>query len=524
MTIPRVSWGTAGILAGLVGLVVSHAATMLLTPLRSSPFVAVTDLVIRYTPGPVADWVIDVVGALDKPILILIVTLVMLTFMLAAGRLAEGSWWAPIVVFLAMGAVGAWAVLVRSDDRPVDLVPVVAGTVTWIVVLSLLTEPLHREALVERERGLPFGDDPVLDRATRRTVLVRTGLVGVAAAAVGVTGEVLGRGRRHVERSRRLLNLPITDPAPPAGVRLAGEGLSRWQTRTRDFYQIDTTVLGPPAIEPTDWRLRIHGMVDREMVLTFQDLLDRRITEGWITLNCVSNPVGGPLIGNAWWSGVRVATLLEEVGVHPDADAVLQRSHDDWTCGTPLSALTDDRNAMIAVGMNGEPLPLEHGFPARMIVPGLYGYVSACKWLVDIEVTRFADIEAFWVGKGWSEEAPVKMSSRIDVPGDGEDVPVGPIRVGGVAWAQHTGIAAVEYALDGGPWRPAEIGGVAHFRDGNPNDDTWVQWAATIEVDEGDHELRVRATDKDGLVQTGAETDVRPDGATGWHAVAFSAE
>jgi hypothetical protein len=225
----------------------------------------------------------------------------------------------------------------------------------------------------------------------------------------------------------------------------------------------------------------------------------------------VSNEVGGDLIGNAWFSGVRVADLLREAGVHDDADAVLQTSDDGWTCGTPLTALTDDRNAMLAVAMNGTPLPLEHGFPARTVVPGLYGYVSACKWVVDYEVTNFADISAYWTDRGWSEKGPIKLASRIDVPRSGADVPSGAVTFGGVAWAQHTGIEGVEFSVDGEDWTDAEIAAVTS------TDDTWVQWKGVAEVTEGDHTVRVRAIDKDGQVQTGVEQDVLPDGATGWH-------
>ena len=227
--------------------------------------------------------------------------------------------------------------------------------------------------------------------------------------------------------------------------------MSSWATPADDFYLIHTA-LAIPAIAPEEWRLRIHGMVDRELVLRFQDLIDRRLTEAWITLNCVSNPVGGDLIGNAWWSGVRLADLLAEAGVRPDADAVLQTSEDGWTCGTPLAALTDDRDAMLAVAMNGRPLPVEHGFPVRTIVPGLYGFVSATKWVVDLEVTRFDRFEAYWTGKGWAEQAPVRLASRIDVPRSGAGVPAGEVRVGGVAWAQHVGIEGVEVSVDGGAW------------------------------------------------------------------------
>jgi DMSO/TMAO reductase YedYZ molybdopterin-dependent catalytic subunit len=336
------------------------------------------------------------------------------------------------------------------------------------------------------------------------------------AAALGLVGRRVGSARRHVAESRRLLRLSgVTPPRLPAGVRAGLAGISPWMTPLTDFYRIHTAIV-VPAIEPTQWRLRLHGLVDREIELTYQQLLDRQLTEDWITLNCVSNEVGGPLIGNAWWSGVRLADLLAQAGVQDGADAVLQTSEDGWTCGTPLSVLTDDRSAMLAVAMNGEALPIEHGFPVRTIVPGLYGYVSACKWVVDLEVTRFDRIEAYWTQRGWSERGPVKLSSRIDVPVSGAEVPPGRTRVGGVAWAQHTGIEAVELSLDGGAWRPAELART-------PSEDTWVQWTGTVDLAEGDHRLRVRATDREGLVQTGVVRDVLPDGSTGWHTIDVAA-
>jgi DMSO/TMAO reductase YedYZ molybdopterin-dependent catalytic subunit len=278
-------------------------------------------------------------------------------------------------------------------------------------------------------------------------------------------------------------------------------GITPWQTGNNDFYLIHTAIV-TPTIEPREWSLRIHGMVDREVVVTYEDLLDRRRTETWITLSCVSNRVGGDLVGNAWWGGVRLADLLAEAGVHPDADAVLQTSEDGWNCGTPLAALTDDREAMLALAMNGRPLPIDHGFPVRTIVPGLYGYVSACKWVVDMEVTRFDRIQAYWTGKGWSEQGPVKIASRIDVPSSGDEVPAGEVVVAGVAWFQHTGIKGVEVSLDGGEWQAAEVAP-------GPSDDTWVQWAITTGVEPGDHLVRVRAIGNNGEVQTGVERDLR---------------
>jgi DMSO/TMAO reductase YedYZ molybdopterin-dependent catalytic subunit len=285
-------------------------------------------------------------------------------------------------------------------------------------------------------------------------------------------------------------------------------------TPVADFYRIDTAIV-PPAVDPDSWRLRLHGMVDHPLELTFEDLLARGVSQGWLTLNCVSNTVGGDLIGNAWWSGVPVAPLLAEAGVHPDADGVLQRSADGWTCLTPLEALTDGRAALLAVAQNGEPLRVEHGFPVRMLVPGLYGYVSATKWLVDLEVTRFDRAQGYWTDKGWSARGPVKLASRVDVPRAGSTVAAGEVVVAGTAWQQHTGIRAVQLSVDGGAWRPADLGTV-------PDADTWVQWRATVTLRPGEHRVRVRAVSATGEVQTGVRTEPAPNGATGWHSVTFS--
>ncbi|MEO5651458.1 MAG: molybdopterin-dependent oxidoreductase [Marmoricola sp.] len=338
-----------------------------------------------------------------------------------------------------------------------------------------------------------------------------------AGKAVGLSGSVdaAGSGRRQVEQARRLLRLPVKRGELPAGVNL-GEGIETWRTPNSRFYVIHTA-LAPPSISPADWELRIQGMVDREITLSYQDLIDRELTEAWLTLCCVSNEVGGDLIGNAYWSGVPVREVLAMAGVKAKANAVLQTSRDGWNCGTPLEALTDDRNALLAVAMNGQPLPVQHGFPVRMVVPGLYGYVSATKWIVDLEVTTFDKIDAFWTQRGWSEKGPVKTQSRVDVPRNGDTVASGKVRVGGSAWAQHTGIEKVEYMLDGGPWVEADLGRV-------PDADTWVQWAGTVDVGPGDHRVTVRATDLTGYTQTAVRTDVIPDGATGWHSHPFRAE
>jgi DMSO/TMAO reductase YedYZ molybdopterin-dependent catalytic subunit len=489
--------------------------------IRDAPLVAVAEGVIRLTPGAIVERAISLLGHHDKTVLRLIILVLLVALFAWAGRLARRTWWAPAIVFGVLAVIGGVAVRSQRGASTADLLPVAVGLATWLVCLSLLTEPLRRHDLheaaeaTEAAGGAPAGPGPDPDH-TRRQFLLRGGVMVVGAAALTVVGRVVGRGRRHVEETRRLLRLPgVTAPKVPRGARIGLPGVSPWMTPAESFYRIDTTIV-PPTIDPSDWMLRIHGMVDREVVLTYAQLIERQVTESWVTLNCVSNDVGGDLIGNAWWSGVRIDALLAEAGVHPGADAVLQTSDDGWTCGTPLQALTDGRDAILAIAMNGEPLPIEHGFPVRTVVPGLFGYVSACKWVVEMKVTRFADIEAYWTKRGWSEQGPVKMSSRIDVPHSGGTIPASGGRVGGVAWAQHTGISGVEVSVDDGPWQPAELGRV-------PSSDTWVQWAATLDVEPGDHSLAVRAIDRTGRIQTGEEQDVVPDGATGWHRVDFNA-
>jgi DMSO/TMAO reductase YedYZ molybdopterin-dependent catalytic subunit len=520
----------AGLAAGAAGLATSYFVAMAMT-LRESPVAAVAEQLIRITPGWLAEYLIGLVGQLDKPLLWLGLFVTLALVFAWAGRLARRTWWAPPLVYAVLAAVGAVAVQQQRGATTIDAIPVAVGFVTWLVTLSLLTEPLRRADLAAEHTSTPVpsgaeetvelvagGGETELSSSdhTRRAFVIRAGIVAVGAAALGATGRVVGRGRRHVEETRRLLRLPqVSEPLVPHGARAGVKDVTPWMTSNGSFYRIDTSLV-VPAIEPNDWALRIHGLVDRELVLTYSDLLDRKFTEAWVTLNCVSNPVGGDLIGNAWWSGVRLAELLAEAGPQVGADAVLQTSDDGWTCGTPLAALTDDRNAMLAVAMNGTPLPIEHGFPVRTLVPGLYGYVSACKWVVDMEVTRFDEISAYWTERGWGEKGPVKMSSRVDVPRSGAEVDAGEVTFGGVAWAQHTGIQGVEFSVDDGEWVTAEIASV-------PTDDTWVQWKGTTDVEEGDHTVRVRAIDKVGTVQTGVEHDVLPDGATGWHSSDFSA-
>jgi DMSO/TMAO reductase YedYZ molybdopterin-dependent catalytic subunit len=497
---PRNRLALAGAVTGLAGVAASQVVTGLLNG-RATPVQVVAEVVIAKTPGPVAESLIHIVGRNDKPILVAGVTVAIILLGALAGVLTARRTLYGHLVFWAMAAVSLAAAMSRPDFTPLSLLPLGVGVIVWTVLLDWLTGAAKPRPTLE---------------ASRRRFLLSTGGVAVGAVAVAVGGRLVGRTRRAVEASRALLRLPVTTGAVPAGADAgAPTGLAPWRVPNGSFYRIDTALV-VPAVDPDAWRLRIHGLVDKEIEISYADLLKRQLTEDWVTICCVSNPVGGDLIGNAWWSGVRIADLLQEAGVQAGADAVKQTSKDGWTCGTPIEALTDDRNAMLAIAMNGKPLPVDHGFPVRMIVPGLYGFVSATKWVVDLEVTRFQDFSAYWTDRGWSSKGPVKTESRVEVPRDGDHVGSGAVRVGGHAWAQHTGVEKVEFRLDGDAWREAELGRV-------PGNDTWVQWTGSVDVAQGSHTLAVRATDRSGYTQTAARADVVPDGATGWHSVSFSA-
>jgi hypothetical protein len=285
-------------------------------------------------------------------------------------------------------------------------------------------------------------------------------------------------------------------------------GISPFITPNGQFYRVDTALL-VPQVDPSNWTLRIHGMVAREITITFDQLLRRPLIEDYLTLCCVSNPVAGPYIGTAKWLGASLAALLRAARPQRGADQLLATSVDGFTSGTPLQVILDGRDALVAVAMNGAALPTAHGFPARLVVPGLYGYVSACKWVVDLEVTTFAAAQGYWVPRGWSAMGPIKTESRIDVPTNGASVKAGKVSVAGVAWAQHKGIEAVEARADHGPWQEATLATV-------PGIDTWRQWVWEWEATSGTHLIEARATDKTGYTQTSAIADVAPNGATGY--------
>jgi DMSO/TMAO reductase YedYZ molybdopterin-dependent catalytic subunit len=347
---------------------------------------------------------------------------------------------------------------------------------------------------------------PVPREFDRRRFLLAAGLVAAGAIVAEGGAEAVKRARGGaLARSRSSIRLPAAaDPAAPLP---AGVGAG-FVTADKDFYRVDTA-LSVPRIDVGTWSLRIHGMVGKAAELSFADLLDRPLIERVITLNCVSNEVGGPYIGTAKWLGVPLAPLLRELDVDGGADQIVARSVDGMTIGTPVA---DSRDAILCVGMNGEPLPLEHGFPVRMLTPGLYGYAGACKWLTDLELTTFADFDAYWVKRGWGRRGVVKTASRIDRPQPFAQLAAGSVTVAGVAWAQQRGIKTVEVRADDGPWERAELLPA-------PSANTWVQWRYAWKAARGPHTLAVRATDSTGAVQSSQRVTPFPDGATGWHSI-----
>ncbi|MBC7441711.1 MAG: molybdopterin-dependent oxidoreductase, partial [Ramlibacter sp.] len=407
------------------------------------------------------------------------------------------------VIVAAAGTLAVAAVLTRANGAPFDAMPSVVAMVVAAVVLTLLIAALRGTAA-----GAPASDPD------RRRFLAYAGVSAGLGLLAAFGGQVISAGVRATDAARARFTLPqpaVAASPVPAGASLDIAGLSPLITPNADFYRIDTA-LQVPRIDPGAWTLKITGMVENEVTLSFAELLALPLEESTTTLTCVSNSVGGNLIGNATWLGYPIRALLAQAQPRAGADMVLSRSADGWTASTPLEVLTDDRNAILAVGMNGEPLPLEHGYPVRMVVPGLYGYVSATKWVVELNVTRFDRATAYWTSRGWTDRGPVKLSSRIDVPRQNVEVTAGPVTVAGVAWSQHVGIQAVDVRVDDGGWNAATLADAISA-------DTWRQWTWVWPATAGRHTLTVRATDAAGDVQTSTVRDVVPDGATGLHSI-----
>ena len=493
-----------GLLATGAGLAVAELMVGLFDG-TSSPVGPGGQGFIDWVPPSLKEWAIEAFGTNDKVVLVVGALVVLLGIGIGVGVLAmRGARSAAVALTCVTGVIGAWAVLTRPEPTLVKLLPTLVGTGVSIgVLLYLAPRPVAGATTADPQQ--PVAQPMGVDR--RRFVGGAIGIGSVAVFAGGI-GRLLQQ-RFEVNSERSSLSLPSVDApvtALPADAQLPLDGLNPFVTPNADFYRIDTALV-VPQLSKDSWRLKIGGMVDNPMELTFDDLLARPQVERYITLSCVSNPIGGDLVGNALWQGVLLRDILEEAGVQPEATQIVSRSIDDWTAGTPTEIVMDGRDAMLAIAMNGEPLPARHGYPVRMVVPGLYGYVSATKWVTQIELTRWEDYDAYWIPRGWSKEGPVKTMSRVDT--DRRGATPNDVIVGGVAWAVHRGISRVEVRYDGGEWFEADLGGV-------PSDDTWKQWMVTLELEPGRHMIESRAYDGDGVPQTEETAPVAPNGAQGY--------
>jgi DMSO/TMAO reductase YedYZ molybdopterin-dependent catalytic subunit len=555
-----------------VALGVGQLAAAIVQP-EASPVAAVGGAAIDRTPPAVKNFAISAFGSHDKTVLVLGILVVLAVFCVAIGIAAMRRLYDGYIGLTLFAVIGLAAVLTRPDAKPWDVLPTVIGALAGAFALRLLVRaaggsralapggtpraapprlrsarqqpdflapdlPVPADPALEDEprhdggpgarpqpaqpRPVPsFRSGPPSDEPRRTWEPGRRGFLTASTVAVAAGGLAALAGRGLTERSsvsvaRSHIRFPrAADPVPPlpAGVNLDIKGLSSFVTPNSAFYRVDTALI-LPQVAPQTWQLRIHGMVEREITLSYHELLKRPLIEDWITLCCVSNPVAGPYIGNAKWLGASLASLLRAARPQAGADQLLCTSTDGFTSGTPLATVLDGRDALLAVAMNGAPLPVAHGFPVRMVTPGLYGYVSATKWVTDIKVTTFRGNYAYWAQRGWSQQAPIKTESRIDVPGGGS-VPAGPRQVAGVAWAQHKGIDAVHVRVDRGPWHQARLATV-------PGIDTWRQWAWDWDATRGNHLIEARATDATGYTQTALQEPPEPNGASGYPSVSVT--
>jgi DMSO/TMAO reductase YedYZ molybdopterin-dependent catalytic subunit len=528
----------AGLLAGAVAVGVGQLVAGVVAP-ASSPVVAVGEASIDSTPPPVKNFAINSFGSNDKTVLVAGILVVLALFAALIGKWAARRLRNGMLGLAAFTVIGVAAALTRPTAAPswaaATLVGGAAAALTlWRLVLRI-PEPVSQPGTAlpgpppgttlpgRPPPGTPatpqrrYQPGPPARPATpstpapqRRSFLVASGVAAGTATVAYLGGRLLGESAT-VTQAQKSLRVPApTHPAPPlpVGSDLRIPGLSSFITPNSSFYRVDTAIV-LPEIAPTTWQLRIHGMVAREITLTFDDLIRRPLTAEYITLTCVSNPVAGPYVGNALWLGASLASLLRQAGVRAGANQLLCTSQDGFTSGTPLQTVMDGRDAMLALAMNGTALPVEHGFPVRMVVPGLYGYVSACKWITDIEVTTYQSNVAYWAQRGWDAQAPIKTESRIDVPTGNNPLKPGRTPVAGVAWAQHKGIDAVEVRVDKGPWEQAKLAAV-------PDIDCWRQWVWDWDATPGVHVIEARATDATGYTQTALQAPPEPNGASGY--------
>ena len=523
-----VAWrgALAGLLSGGAALGVGQLIAGF-TGASSSPVVQVGQLQIDFTPPWLKNFAIREFGSHDKMVLVTGILVVLGLFAALIGMLATRRRVYGAIGLAVFGAVGIGAAASRPTATFSSVLPVLFAVAAAAVVLWVLIPRAVTAGSAPQVAGSgPGSAADIAGGPDRRDFLTASAVTAGAAVAGGLAGRAL-TSRSNVSAARSAVRIPKPALRAPALSSTTGfniPGLSPFITPNSSFYRVDTAIV-VPEVNPSAWRLRIHGMVRREINLTFAELLKRPLIEDYITLTCVSNPVAGPYIGNARWLGASLAGVLREAGIRAGADQLLCTSIDGFTCGAPVQPAMDGRDALLAIAMNGQPLPVEHGFPVRMVIPGLYGYVSATKWVTDIEVTRFADAYAYWTTRGWSQQAPIKTESRIDVPsgfgagsgsGSGSgSVKAGPVTVAGVAWAQHKGIDAVEVRVDGGPWQQARLASV-------PGIDCWRQWAWDWTATPGNHMIESRATDATGYTQTSAQSDPEPNGATGYPMVQVS--
>ncbi|MFE5179279.1 molybdopterin-dependent oxidoreductase [Streptomyces sp. NPDC056634] len=527
----------SGLLAGYTALATAELVSAAVRP-ESSPVVAVGGAAIDRTPAGVKDWAIRHFGTNDKLVLQLGILGVLTLLALVLGASAARYRRIGAAGVLMFGLVGGFAATSRPDSTSVaDALPSVAGAVVGALLLHHLVGRLQSgrpsasvdAPAVEEGVTTPEGggaDHPAAADWDRRGFGVAATAAAAASTGIGLVGRSLNgsQGQNAVASRRRIaLPAPVSAAAPvPKRAALRIKDVSPFMTPSQDFYRVDTALV-VPKVDANSWRLRIHGKgVTREANVSFAQLLRMPLIERNITLACVSNEVGGPYVGNARWIGVRLADLLRQCGVRPPskggpADQLVARSVDGMTIGSPVEDVMDGRDAMLALGMNGEPLPFAHGFPVRMVVPGLYGFVSACKWIQDIELTTFDDYDPYWVRRHWARRAPVKTQSRIDTPKPFARPGAGTVMVAGVAWAQHRGIDKVEVRVDDGPWRRADLAA-------EDTTDTWRQWSFPWKAASGGHTLTVRATDRTGQTQAQERTRTIPDGAGGWHSVVVTVD
>jgi DMSO/TMAO reductase YedYZ molybdopterin-dependent catalytic subunit len=526
----------AGLLAAAVALGVAELVAAFVGP-ASSPVIAVGDAAITLTPEPVKAFAIRTFGENDKIALVVGTLAIIAIYALLVGLVGLRNRPIGALGIALFGAVGVLAALTRPAAGPFDALPSLigagAGIVALVTLLTALTattaagdatpdEPSPSpgdhadERIVDRLREVLGSADRKGSGLDRRRFFLTSGVALGAAAVTGGGGRLLQR-RFDVADDRAALDLPTPSSraaALPPGADLSAEvgGLTPLFTDNRSFYRVDTAI-SVPRIRPADFRLSMTGMFDSPRSYTLADLFERDdVIERDITLTCVSNEVGGGLAGTARWIGVPLAALLQENGIRSGSDQLLCRSEDGMTIGAPTRSALEVEDAMLAFGMNGEPIPVEHGFPVRMIIPGLYGYVSACKWLVRIEATTFDAVDAYWIQRNWAAEGPIKIASRIDTPAPLREFPAGRRAIAGVAWAQTRGIARVEVRVDDEDWVEAELSPEVDA-------DLWRQWVLRYDFAAGRHSVTVRATSADGEVQTGNRVAPFPAGSSGWHSI-----